>query len=149
MSFSPTLPWFQLVGIALVNALGYVIFRASETQRCEFAKDPNSPSLKRKLFVTVRVANPLMIPLPLFLSCACFSSNILISTDLDTLPTAGGKKLLISGWWGLVRHPNYLGEILIQWSWVLPAGKHKCGVSDCCKTNQLNFLCHPESLPDG
>ena len=43
--------------------------------------------------------------------------------DLETLPTAGGKKLLVSGWWGLVRHPNYLGEILIQWSWVLPAGK--------------------------
>jgi len=84
---SPTLPWFQLVGIALVNALGYVIFRASETQRCEFAKDPESPALKH----------------------------------LETLPTAGGKKLLVSGWWGLVRHPNYLGEILIQWSWVLPA----------------------------
>jgi len=84
---SPTLPWFQLVGIALVNALGYVIFRASETQRCEFAKDPESPAL----------------------------------AHLETLPTAGGKKLLISGWWGLVRHPNYLGEILIQWSWVLPA----------------------------
>ena len=46
--FSPTLPWFQLVGIALVNALGYVIFRASETQRCEFAKDPESPALARK-----------------------------------------------------------------------------------------------------
>jgi len=84
---SPALPWFQLVGIALVNALGYVIFRASETQRCEFAKDPESPALKH----------------------------------LETLPTAGGKKLLVSGWWGLVRHPNYLGEILIQWSWVLPA----------------------------
>ena len=48
----------------------------------------------------------------------------MIFTDLETLPTAGGKKLLISGWWGLVRHPNYLGEILIQWSWVLPAGKY-------------------------
>ena len=47
---------------------------------------------------------------------------MLLYTDLETLPTAGGKKLLISGWWGLVRHPNYLGEILIQWSWVLPAG---------------------------
>ena len=48
INFSPTLPWFQLVGIALVNALGYVIFRASETQRCEFAKDPESPALARK-----------------------------------------------------------------------------------------------------
>ena len=44
--------------------------------------------------------------------------------DLETLPTAGGRKLLISGWWGMVRHPNYLGEILIQWSWVLPAGTY-------------------------
>merc|ERR1712087_1073623 len=37
------------------------------------------------------------------------------------LETTGGRKLLVSGWWGLVRHPNYLGEVLIQWSWVLPA----------------------------
>ena len=51
---------------------------------------------------------------------------MLLYTDLETLPTAGGKKLLISGWWGLVRHPNYLGEILIQWSWVLPAGMNLC-----------------------
>ena len=42
---------------------------------------------------------------------------------LGVLETTGGRKLLVSGWWGLVRHPNYLGEILIQWSWVLPAGK--------------------------
>ena len=48
--------------------------------------------------------------------------HILKITELESLPTAGGRKLLISGWWGMVRHPNYLGEILIQWSWVLPAG---------------------------
>ena len=47
---------------------------------------------------------------------------MLLLSDLETLPTAGGRKLLISGWWGLVRHPNFLGEILINWSWVLPAG---------------------------
>jgi len=82
----PTLPWLNLVLIGVLNAVGYIIFRASETQRCEFAKDPNSEAMK----------------------------------NLETLP-AGGRKLLISGWWGLLRHPNYLGEILIQWSWVLPA----------------------------
>lgn len=83
----PTLEWYYLVAIGVLNAIGYIIFRASETQRCEFAKDPNSSAMK----------------------------------NLETLPTAGGRKLLISGWWGMVRHPNYLGEILIQWSWVLPA----------------------------
>lgn len=84
---NPTMQWYYLVAIGVMNALGYIIFRASETQRCEFAKDPNSAAMRH----------------------------------LETLPTAGGRKLLISGWWGLVRHPNYLGEILIQWSWVLPA----------------------------
>lgn len=81
----PVLAWYYLVGIGLLNALGYIIFRASETQRCEFAKDPSSAKPE------------------------------------GVLETTGGRKLLVSGWWGLVRHPNYLGEILIQWSWVLPA----------------------------
>merc|ERR1739846_247667 len=81
----PVLAWYYLVGIGLLNALGYIIFRASETQRCEFAKDPSSAKAE------------------------------------GILETTGGRKLLISGWWGMVRHPNYLGEILIQWSWVLPA----------------------------
>ena len=114
------MPWFQLVGIALVNALGYVIFRASETQRCEFAKDPESPALKRK-YIQLRVETN-CCQAQTFLSKALFHILFFLA-DLETLPTAGGKKLLVSGWWGLVRHPNYLGEILIQWSWVLPAGK--------------------------
>ena len=72
-------------GLTLILNL---IYRSSETQRCEFAKDPANPTL----------------------------------AHLETVTTAGNKKLIVSGWWGLVRHPNYLGEILIQWSWVLPAG---------------------------
>ena len=36
---NPVLPWYHLVSIAVMNGLGYIIFRASETQRCEFAKD--------------------------------------------------------------------------------------------------------------
>jgi len=83
----PTVQWYYLVGIAVLYLVGYIIFRASETQRCEFAKDPGNAAMK----------------------------------NLETLPTAGGRKLLISGWWGIVRHPNFLGEILIQWAWVLPA----------------------------
>ncbi len=85
---SPTLPVPQLVMIAFMNALGYVIFRSSETQRCEFAKNPNQPSLR----------------------------------SLRTLSTVAGRKILAGGWWGLIRHPNILGELLMVWSWVLPAG---------------------------
>ena len=61
-------------------------FRSSETQRCEFAKDPANPAL----------------------------------AHLETVTAANNKKLIVSGWWGLVRHPNFLGEVIIQWSWVLP-----------------------------
>ena len=85
---SPEVAWYYLVLIGLMNALGYIIYRSSESQRCEFAKDPSNPVL----------------------------------SHLETVSTAGNRKLIVSGWWGMVRHPNYLGELLIQWSWVLPAG---------------------------
>ena len=32
---------------------------------------------------------------------------------LHTLPTKRGTRLITSGWWGLVRHPNYLGDWLM------------------------------------
>lgn len=39
-------------------------------------------------------------------------------TDLEAIPTTQGKKILGSGFWGIVRHPNYLGDIIIQLCWV-------------------------------
>ena len=36
--------------------------------------------------------------------------------------TASGKRLLVSGWWGLVRHPNYLGDIIMAFAWTFPCG---------------------------
>lgn len=83
------LSWYCLAGIALVYAVGYVVYRTSETQRCEFARDPAQPALK----------------------------------NLRTIPAAAGRKIIAGGWFGLVRYPNDLGEILIQWAWVLPAGE--------------------------
>ncbi|KAJ0061849.1 hypothetical protein NL108_012513, partial [Boleophthalmus pectinirostris] len=41
-------------------------------------------------------------------------------SKLKTIPTASGKKLLVSGWWGFVRHPNYLGDLLMALAWSLP-----------------------------
>ncbi|XP_062980191.1 delta(14)-sterol reductase LBR isoform X2 [Elgaria multicarinata webbii] len=41
---------------------------------------------------------------------------------LKVIPTATGKNLLVSGWWGLVRHPNYLGDLIMALAWSLPCG---------------------------
>ncbi|MGH0141538.1 UNVERIFIED_CONTAM: hypothetical protein FKN15_013230 [Acipenser sinensis] len=41
---------------------------------------------------------------------------------LMTIPTATGKSLLVSGMWGFVRHPNYLGDIIMALAWSLPCG---------------------------
>ncbi|XP_071755319.2 delta(14)-sterol reductase LBR isoform X2 [Centroberyx gerrardi] len=41
---------------------------------------------------------------------------------LKTIPTATGKSLLVSGWWGVVRHPNYLGDLTMALAWSLPCG---------------------------
>uniref|UniRef100_A0A672FID2 Delta(14)-sterol reductase LBR n=1 Tax=Salarias fasciatus TaxID=181472 RepID=A0A672FID2_SALFA len=43
-------------------------------------------------------------------------------SGLKTIPTATGKSLLVSGWWGVVRHPNYLGDLLMALAWSLPCG---------------------------
>jgi delta14-sterol reductase len=36
--------------------------------------------------------------------------------------TASGALLLTSGWWGLARHLNYFGDLLMGLAWCLPAG---------------------------
>lgn len=42
--------------------------------------------------------------------------------NLQYLTTSRGSKLLVSGWWGRSRHPNYLGDWLMGWAWCLPCG---------------------------
>lgn len=59
--------------------------------------------------------------------CRCLSVCLSVLRDpfagLETIATATGKRLLVSGWWGLVRHPNYLGDLLMALAWSLPCGK--------------------------
>lgn len=53
----------------------------------------------------------------------CIDYNT-VFTDLKFIPTATGKGLLVTGWWGFVRHPNYLGDIIMALAWSLPCGKY-------------------------
>ncbi|MCJ1422357.1 erg24, C-14 sterol reductase [Sticta canariensis] len=41
---------------------------------------------------------------------------------LKYMETASGGKLIISGWWGTARHINYLGDLIMSWSYCLPTG---------------------------
>ena len=43
-------------------------------------------------------------------------------SHLKTMPTDRGTKLIISGWWGICRHPNYVGDLIMALSWCLPCG---------------------------
>lgn len=41
---------------------------------------------------------------------------------LKFIETRSGSKLLVSGWWGIARHVNYLGDWIMAWAWCLPTG---------------------------
>lgn len=55
----------------------------------------------------------------------CRYTRFCFHTDLKTIHTSTGKNLLVSGWWGFVRHPNYLGDLIMALAWSLPCGKHQ------------------------
>ena len=38
----------------------------------------------------------------------------------DYITTANGALLLVSGWWGIARHLNYLGDLVMGLAWCLP-----------------------------
>ncbi|RUP49886.1 ergosterol biosynthesis ERG4/ERG24 family-domain-containing protein [Jimgerdemannia flammicorona] len=41
---------------------------------------------------------------------------------LEYIETTAGTRLLTSGWWGISRHINYLGDWLMSIAWCLPCG---------------------------
>ncbi|ETE60027.1 Lamin-B receptor, partial [Ophiophagus hannah] len=61
------------------------------------------------------VTHPQKLSLPL-------AGGIVLLNGLRTIPTATGRRLLVSGWWGFVRHPNYLGDLIMAFAWSLPCG---------------------------
>ncbi|KAI0283992.1 ERG4/ERG24 ergosterol biosynthesis protein [Russula aff. rugulosa BPL654] len=78
--------------ILAVNFFGYYIFRTSNNEKNEFRNGRNPKS-----------------------------ANI-TTTDLEYMTTEQGSKLLTSGWWGVSRHPNYMGDLLMALAWSLPTG---------------------------
>lgn len=42
--------------------------------------------------------------------------------NLRTMFTHRGTKLIVSGLWGICRHPNYVGDLIMALSWSLPCG---------------------------
>jgi len=48
--------------------------------------------------------------------------NLRNCADLTYLKTQRGTKLLTSGWWGVSRHCNYLGDWIMGVGWCLPCG---------------------------
>ena len=43
-------------------------------------------------------------------------------TNPKYIQTKRGTKLLVDGWWAWARHCNYMGDILMSWSWGLTCG---------------------------
>jgi delta14-sterol reductase len=79
---------YYYVLIVALNALGYFIFRGSNSEKNAFRTDPKSP----------RVAH------------------------LKVMKTSAGKSLIISGFWGICRHPNYVGDWMMALAWSLLTG---------------------------
>lgn len=82
------LPWWAIVAIVVLKLAGYYIFRGANSQKDQFRRNPNHPSVR----------------------------------NLNTLTTKRGTKLITSGWWGICRHPNYVGDLMMALSWSLPCG---------------------------
>lgn len=100
---------------------------------------PFTFSLQAQYLATATVELPLWaIPLVVALNFAGYfifrTSNLQkhsFRTDPNALiwgkkptfiATKRGTKLLTSGWWGLSRHSNYLGDLMMALAWCLPTG---------------------------
>ncbi len=78
-----------MLGIVVLDLIGYAIFRGANIQKHKFRRDP-------KIRVWGKPA--------------------------EYIETGCGSLLLTSGWWGIARHSNYLGDLLMGLAWCLPAG---------------------------
>ncbi|CAG0888242.1 unnamed protein product [Darwinula stevensoni] len=64
--------------------------------------------------------------------------------NLETISTPRGK-LIVSGLWGWVRHPNYLGDIIMAFCWAALCGIHH-SIPYIIPVMVLFMLCHRAAL---
>ena len=67
--------------------------------------------------------------------------------NLDSIATHTGSRLLCSGWWGMARHINYFGDILMGLSWCLPTGT-QCPITYFYIIYFIVLLIHRERRDD-
>lgn len=96
-------------GIIALKIIGYCAFRGANSQKDQFRRDPNHPSVKSMFYLYTFFFGLKVIYSLFFL-------------DIKTINTKRGTKLMISGWWGIARHINYVGDWTMAWSWCLPCG---------------------------
>jgi len=87
------------VFVALMHIIGYWIFDTSNSQKDFFREKPGEEIPKGfPRLPWGKLENPKYIP------------------------TDRGTKLLCDGWWKWSRHMNYLGDLMMSWSWGLTCG---------------------------
>jgi len=91
--------WSYYAFFATMHIIGYYIFDTANSQKDYFREVPEEavPSGFPRL-PWGRLHNP------------------------KYLQTKRGTKLLVDGWWKYARHCNYLGDIMMSWSWGLTCG---------------------------
>eukprot|EP00457_Paulinella_chromatophora_P005755 gb/GEZN01005772.1/.p1 GENE.gb/GEZN01005772.1/~~gb/GEZN01005772.1/.p1 ORF type:complete len:492 (-),score=51.70 gb/GEZN01005772.1/:278-1672(-) len=80
--------------ILILQVCGYYVFRESNNQKHTFRSAQSNSDVFEKVRIWGRK--------PQFVQ------------------TKRGTKLLAAGWWGLARHPNYLGDVMMGLAWSLP-----------------------------
>ncbi len=89
VSHPQELPIWAVVGIVILNVIGYIVFRGSNIQKHTFRKNPESLVWGKKP---------------------------------EVIKTSRGSLLLVSGWWGIARHINYFGDLMMGLAWCLVCG---------------------------
>jgi len=101
------------VFVTVVYVAGLVIFRLSNLQKDQFRSNPDGASVARTCWWFFFLV---------FCFFGCRFNIWLAHIDLKYIKTERGSKLLITGWWGVARHINYLGDWLLFFASCLATG---------------------------